>query len=201
MRQGAWNKSMKGEYDASITVEAAFVMPVVLLTVFALICLTLQLHDICRIQGVVDRTLHQAGISYKHQTDIASGEIDYEKIRDEGVILDLQGDPSIGEEKLLIYLSRELQKGLFLLRIAEIEADADRKKVCIKAEAKAPISLPWVSSLFARSSDTVIAGDYPVHDPAETLRLCEVILDTGSQVKGVDQLKSRLETFLKGGRK
>jgi hypothetical protein len=184
-------------WDASITVEAAFVMPVVLSTVFALIYLTLQLHDICRIQGILDKTLHQAGMSYKHRTELASDEINYAWIGDRGVFYDLFRDQSGEEEEVKRYLQQKFSKGLFLLKITKLEAEVKKTKLRVKIEAETIISLPWIASLFDGFSSTVIAGDYPVHNPAETIRICEIILDTGSQVKGVELLKSKLEGFLK----
>ncbi len=183
--------------NGSITVEAAFVMPVVLLAVFALIYLTLQLHDTCRIQGVLDKTLHLAGISYKHKAELASGKVNYIWIRDRGVFYGLLGDRSAEEGELTTYLQQELSRGLFLSRITGLETEAGRAKLRIRIEAETPISLPWVASFFAGFSTTVISGEYPVHNPAETIRLCEIVLDTGSQIKGVEQLKSKLENFLK----
>ncbi len=183
--------------NGSITVEAAFVMPVVLLAVFALIYLTLQLHDTCRIQGVLDKTLHQAGISYKHKAELASGKVNYAWIGGRGVFYGLLGDRSSEEGELTAYLQQELSEGLFLSRITGLETKVGRTKLRIRIEAETPISLPWIASFFTGFSTTVISGEYPVHNPAETIRLCEIVLDTGSQIKGVELLKSKLENFLK----
>ncbi len=191
------NRRKDSGWDASITVEAAFVMPVVLCTVFALIYLTLQLHDICRIQGIMDKTLHQAGMLYKHRTELASDEINYAWIGDRGVFYDLFGDLSGEKEGVKRYLQQELSKGLFLLRITKLEAEVKKTKLRVRIEAETLISLPWVAPLFDGLSSMVLTGEYPVHNPAETIRICEVILDTGLQVKGVELLKSKLEGFLK----
>jgi hypothetical protein len=51
----------------------------------------------------------------------------------------------------------------------------------------------------ASNSHSVISGEYPIHDPAETIRVCDVILDTASQIKGVDELKNKIEGFFHKG--
>ncbi len=182
---------------ASITVEAAFVMPIVILTIFALIYLSFYLHDLCRIQGIVDVTLHKAGLILKHESELATAEIDYEYIKDQGIFDLLQEDSKESEQELYEYLQQKLSKGLFLAKIADIEAKVERSKLTVSVRTNTEISIPWVRKLMASYSQTVISGDYPIHDPAETIRVCEVVLDTTSQVKGVDELKNKIEGFFR----
>jgi HD superfamily phosphohydrolase len=182
---------------ASITVEATFVMPIVILTVFALIYLSFYLHDTCRIQGLVDKTLHKAAISLKQEADLETGAIDYERIGERGVFTQLLGDRSDAEKELRKYLQQELSKGLFLSKITGIQATVYKTKLEISVEADNVIRIPWVKKFFTSFTHTKITAEYPIHDPAETIRICEVILDTASQVKGVDELKDKIEGFFK----
>ena len=178
---------------ASITVEAAFVMPIITLTVVALLYLSFYLHDLCRIQGVVDMSLHKAGLLLKHEAELATAEIDYEHIKDQGIFNLWKEDSK--EEELQAYLRMKLSKGLFLTKIADIESTLDNTKLSISVKTDTRISLPWVRERMASYSHSVISGEYPIHDPAETIRVCEVILDTASQIKGVDELKNKIEGF------
>ncbi len=184
---------------ASITVEAAFVMPIVILTVFALLYLSFYLHDLCRIQGAVDITLHKAGLIMKHESELETAEIDYEHIKDQEIFDLWQEDSKDEEQELEAYLQRELSKGLFLTKVADIEATVESTKLSISSRINTPISIPWVRELMASNSHKVISGEYPLHDPAETIRVCEVILDTASQIKGVDELKNKIEVFFRKG--
>ena len=179
---------------ASITVEAAFIMPIIVLTVVALIYLSFYLHDLCRIQGVVDMSLHKAGLLLKHESELATAEIDYEHIKDQGIFDPWQED-SKEEQELQAYLHMKLSKGLFLTKIADIEATVDDTKLTISVKTDTRISIPWVRERIASYSHMVISGEYPMHDPAETIRVCDVILDTASQIKGVDDLKNKIEGF------
>jgi hypothetical protein len=182
-------------YHASITVEAAFVMPIVILTVFTLLYLTFYLHDMCKVQGIVDETLHLAGLSMKYEDDPATVEIDYKDIIRRGVFDELLGDRSEAERKIEAYLQHRLAKGLFLSHITGIQAEVGRVKLEVSVESEGLISIPWVELFFKNYSHTVTSGEYPIHDPARTIRVCEVILDTASQVKGVDELKKKMEHF------
>jgi hypothetical protein len=186
---------------ASITVEAAFVMPIVILTVFALLYLSFYLHDFCRIQGAIDMTLHRAGLIMKHESELATAKIDYEHIKDQEIFDLWQEDSKEEEQELQVYLRRELSKGLFLTKVADIEVTVESSRLSISVRTNTSISIPWVRELMDSNSHSVISGEYPIHDPAETIRVCEVILDTASQIKGVDELKNKIEEFFRKGTK
>ncbi len=177
----------------SITVEAAFVMPIVIFTIIALILLSFYLHDTCRVQGIVDKTLNKAGMCVKHEADIASGDIFYEKMKDRGVFYLIFGTTEHEKEQIEEYLVKELSEGLFLSQIKAITVDAGKTKLTIAVDIDTNITLPFFTSLFMQNKYTKIKGEYPVHDPAETIRRTEVILDTGSSIKGVDKLKEKFE--------
>jgi hypothetical protein len=144
----------------------------------------------------VDKTLHKAAISLKQEADLETGAIDYESIGERGVFTQLLGNRSDAEKELRKYLQQELSKGLFLSKITGIQATVHKTKLEISVESDNVIRIPWVKKFFTSFTHTIIA-EYPIHDPAETIRICEVILDTASQVKGVDELKDKIEGFFK----
>lgn len=181
---------------ASITVEAAFVMPIVLLAIFTILYLTFYLHDMCRVQGIVDETLHRAGLSMKNDTDLTTVGVDYESIKDRGVYGLLPGDKIEVEQKLNSYLQLRLAKGLFLFSITDAHAKVEITKLTISVQTESRIKIPWTAQFFRKYSTRVISGEYPIHDPAQTIRICEVILDTAAKVKGVDELKDKIEKFI-----
>jgi hypothetical protein len=187
----------KKEYvTASITVEAAFILPLVIFTVLALIYLAFYLHDTCKIQNQVDYTLHQAGLSLKHETDILTGQIKYEEINNRGIYDFFTGNTASEETLLQTELEDQLSKGLLLMKITEITVAVEKFSLSINVKAVCQVALPIWKKLFSSMADIMIRGDYPIHDPAETIRRCEVILNTAEQIKGVDQIKEKIEKFL-----
>jgi len=183
------NKYFKG----SITVEAAFVMPIVIFTIFALIYLAFYLHDMCRIQGIVDMTLHKVGITVKHEANIVTGDISYEDISERGVFYLILGNTEEEENQIQQYLQQGLSKGLFLTKISSVYVDLGKFKLTAKVEAETKVSLPGVKYLFDPLFSRKVTGEYPVHNPVESIRRAEVILDTGSKIKGMEELKEKLE--------
>ncbi len=180
---------------AIITVEAALVMPIVIYTVFAIIYLAFYLYDICRLQGLVDETLNKAAYDMKYEVEPASFQLDYASIISHGIFDPSQAERQEYEQKLQNVLSQNLAKGLFLSRVKEIQAEVGAMRLEIAVHIRSRINIPWIKRLFEGYSKTMIAGEYPIHDPANTIRICEVILDTADKVKGVEDLKKRLERF------
>ena len=187
------NNSNNKYFKGSITVEAAFVMPIVIFTIFALIYLAFYLHDMCRIQGIVDMTLHKVGITVKHEANIVTGDISYEDISERGVFYLILGNTEEEENQIQQYLQQGLSKGLFLTKISSVYVDLGKFKLTAKVEAETKVSLPGVKYLFDPLFSRKITGEYPVHNPVESIRRAEVILDTGSKIKGMEELKEKLE--------
>lgn len=168
-------------------------MPIVVLTVFAILYLSFYLHDLSRIRGMVNGTLHKAGLILKHKAEMETGEIDYEYIRKQGIFDLQQKNRRESEQSIQEYLEQKLSKGLFIARVDNIKAVVESRRLTISVETKVHLSIPWIRKWMA--SSLVIHGEYPIHDPAETIRVCEVILDTASMIKGMDELKSKIEGF------
>lgn len=188
-------KHINGEKKGSITVEAAFVMPVVLFTVFALIYLTFYLHDYNRIQGIVNLVIHRACIAAGNDDDIESGQIFYEDINYGD---NLYGNLGPEERKITGLLEQELTGGLFISHISKMEVETGKLEIKINVIAETDIDLPLFKTAINKLHNIKVEGRYPVHNPAETIRICELILDTGSKIKGSDKLKSILEKLPKG---
>jgi hypothetical protein len=188
---------MKKKSKGSITVEAAFVMPIVAFTVFALIYLAFFLHDYNRIVSTVDLVAYKAGIAGKHEADIATGRTNYENINDRGVFYLLTGDARAEELQIIKLLEQELSKGLFICKISKTEVKAGKQEVNINVQAKAEINLPMFKDLLDRMFMIRLDSSYPIHNPAEAIRVWEVILDTGSKIKSVNKLKEAIEKYIK----
>ena len=186
----------KEKVQGSIAVEAAFVFPIVIFTIFALIYLAFYLHDRCRIQGEVDKVLHRAGISMKHEAEIETGEIYYEHIEDRGVFYLIVGNTEQKRKQITDYMQQELASGLFLYKISIVKSEVDNFKVTLSVEAERKIFLPYFTHSFDPFAEIKITDNCAIHNPAETIRCTEVILETGAEIKGVAQLKEKLEEFL-----
>ena len=176
----------------SITVEAAFAMPLVLYMIIALIYLTFWLYDQNLVHGTVDKALHKAEITLRNDADIESGTLSYKDINNRGIFYPLIKDDTIEEDKITDYLNRELAGRLFLSKVTEVEAEINNTRISIWTGVETKVKLPVFSHLFDPVSRTEITAEGRVHNPAEAVRAAEVILETGSKVKGAEELMDKL---------
>lgn len=181
----------------SITVEAAFVMPLVIMTIFALIYLTFYLHDVCRIQAILHKTLHKTGLVLKHDADIASGKVIYENINNRGILYLVLGDTEEAKADLEALLYQELSKGLLAMKLTEVKTEVGKFNLGASVKAEMKIKPFGLKSILNRYTAIYMTDKYPIHDPAESIRRTEVILDTGTSIKGVDELIKFFEKFIK----
>lgn len=188
---------MKKNESGIITVEAALIMPMIVFILFALMYLSFYLHDKCRVQGIVDQILHKAELTVKHEADYSTGEIYYENISNRGVFYLPFGNTTMDEDNIRRYLQMKLESGLFLVKVTDIQVDVGKFNITISVKANLPISLPGVTNIWNANPDMIVEGKSQIHNPAETIRLSEVILDTGAKIKGVEALKEKLENIMK----
>jgi hypothetical protein len=179
--------------QGSITVEAAFVMPIVIFMVFALIYLSFYLHDYCTIQGSLDLALHKTAITSKNEVKYITGEILHSSAEGGGTTYIVTGGSEEDTSQIIFNLMQHLTKSLFLYKVSSVVENTDFSGVSISIKAKDEVVLPYFQALFDRFSTIRIIESAPVHNPAETIRRTEVILDTGSEIKGIDQLFSFLQ--------
>ncbi len=184
-------KALKG----SITVEAAFVIPAIFCTIFTLIYLAFYLHDKSKMQSIIDEALYKAGLSIKYEADINCAEIKIEQLMEKSIFSVITGYGEEEEIEIKEYLEDKLSKRFFLLKVSSIEVIVRRTNISIEVGAKAENMLPLLNYLLQPITHLNINNSFSIHDPAETIRGVEVILETGDKIKGVHKLFE----FLKSG--
>ena len=155
----------KTEYvKGSLTVEAAYIMPFLLFIIVILISLSMNLHDKCLIQGMVDEVYHQSSIIGGQEEWINAVEVENA-------------------------LRRKLATGLFISEITSIDVQVNTTDISILVRVHTKVTPPIFHNLLQPLLNMEISTQGNFHRPAETIRAAEVILETGSEIKGMNQLK------------
>lgn len=176
--------------------EAALLMPLILFVIFSLVYLAFYLHDISRIQGIADDALNKASFSFKHDSDFITGETKYANINERGVFYFITGSTKPGQETLQKYLQNKLSGGLFITKITGTQTEVNHWKIYIRINTEISISIRGIMNFFNPIAHKTIEGSITVHNPAETIRMSDVILNTGQKIKGMDEIKKKLEKVL-----
>ena len=186
---------MSGKVYAKFTIEAVLVMPIVLFTIVFVIYLSFYLYDYCRIQAITDLLLHRAALNLKHEADIAEGDIFYDEIGRQGVFYQAFG---ISESKLNhmeSFLADKLSKGLLATEVTDINVSANMLKVSVCVEGKFLIPIKGVAEMLFKERTVKVEAERELHNPANTVRMSEVVLDLGSKIKDLSEIKENLESL------
>lgn len=187
---------MKKKVSASFTIEAVFIMPIVIFIIVTIIYITIYLHDYNRMYCVTDRILHKAILNIKHESDIETGKLNYEEIKKQGVFYQIFGISDEKEEDIENYLMEKLTEGLIATKIDEVDVKGSKLKMTIKVKGKFQIPIKGLSYIFSSKKNLLVEVSANNHNPADTIRISEVVLDTGSKIKGVNELIEKFEALI-----
>ncbi|HHX12015.1 MAG TPA: hypothetical protein GX731_04275 [Clostridiales bacterium] len=183
--------------NGSFTVEATIIIPLIFFLIFALFYLGFYLYDLNRIQAVIDKSLNKAGLTIKNEVNLINGNIYYDKIKDRPIFSLLSQNNLELEKNMRDYLNIELNPGLFIMDICHKEIEITSSKIKIVIVAKSRISQRGVMKYFDQMREQRYEGIYKIYNPADFIRKAEIVLDTGSGIKGLDELKENIAKMLR----
>lgn len=183
---------MNKKIKASFTVEASFVMSIVLFTIIFIIYLSFYLHDYSVMKGITDGVLYKSTLYLKHEADIGTGKVDYDKIC-KGIFSQVFGKVDAQECEIENHLSYLLSNRLLVTRISDVSVSKGILNISIRVEGTIHIPIKGVQRIFSGDRALVVEVKAPYHKPANSVRISEVILDTGSKIKGYNKLKETVE--------
>ena len=173
---------------------AVFIMPIVIFVIVSIIYITIYLHDYNRIILLQIVSIRQFNV--KHESDIETGKLYYDEIKRQGVFYQILGISDIKEKDIEEYLTKKLTEGLFATNITEVEVKGSRFKITITVKGKLKIPIKGLSHISALNRGLFIQVRGQVHNPADYIRISEVILDTGSKIKGIKELEEKIKALI-----
>lgn len=187
---------MKKKVYGSFTIEALLIMPLVLFTILSIMYLSFYLYDFCKIQGLTDLVLHKAILNLKHEADIETGEVFYQVIGNQGVFYQLSGISHSKKQDIESILSKKLSKGLLATRITDIEVSANLFQLVIRIKGEFQIPIKGLAQIISIDRSFKVEAKAALHNPADAVRISEIILDMGSRIKGLSELKEKISMIL-----
>lgn len=180
---------MRNRMKGSFTIEAALILPIVLLVIMTLIYFAFFLHDRNRMQVIADKALHKATMSVKHLSDVRTGEVDYQQLNERGVSYWVAGATEGEELQREKYLEEEYKKGFFCTEVTGVKVTIGRQRITVFAEGRIHIPISGLMKYFRFPKSMTITVEGSIHNPAELIRSCSVILETGQRIKNMDKLE------------
>lgn len=178
------NKELQGSY----TVEASLIMPIILIIIITLMYMAFYLHDISKINGVIDKTLIKSSFIIRHEATFLTGETNYEIINKRGVLFHLSNLEN-ETETLSSYVKNSLSTGLIISKIQDIDVNADHNEVYIKVKVKMKIPFAQAKKYITGSGKEIcIKKKAIVHNPTEFIRLFDGLARTATKIDGLDEV-------------
>lgn len=166
--------------SASMTVEAAFLVPIVIFVLFALLYLTFELHDRVRLESVMERALlkgnfrgiYEEGVSYKEE-----------------------------ENRIYEYLECELEEKFFVFQFKEAVCKVDSFVVEIKIVMEKRLSLNPVKRFLGEETQVILERKRILHKPEESVRIYEglrLFVEHGEDGEFVEKYAENNEAAFQG---
>jgi len=140
--------SMKKEKEwivsASITVEASYIVPMILIIIFTMMELIFYLHDITVIPAIMEKQIQNYTGCIVHPYQEEEYFYDYASINKYGIV-DLLSENKEQEMECQKHILQELSKSLMSLDIQNVEVSITNKKITVRATISGRMKFPLVS--------------------------------------------------------
>lgn len=144
---------------------------------------------------MADHVLHKAVLNLKHEADIETGKVFYDKLSSQSIFYRVSGntDKEIDIENLL---TEKLSKGLLVSKIKSIEVSVNFLKIEINIEGELKIPVKGIVRLISEDKGFIIKTGAALHNPADAVRISEIALDLGVKIKGSNELEETVRKLL-----
>lgn len=183
----------KEELEGSFTVEASFVMPVVVFIVLTLIFLGYSLYDQCRWEEKLQDGFLLANQWILHPSDFSTGKQDLDRINERGVFFRFFNGMERGKEAFEAYVLSAKEDAFITqaeLTAADIKLDGVHCEIMM--ERRIPDILIEFSSVVPQNREELIR----LHHPAEFIRGYAVLNEIVEGTKGLSELKEEIGNFI-----
>ncbi len=179
---------------ASYTVEAVFIMPIVTIVIVLLVEMGLYQRDLLTAEMIASRVTEEARAYRIHAVDPYSDRVIYDYLKPGNIVTEwLKKDRSGEEEYLRQYLDSLLEDSFWIATVdaCSVEFENNRANVTVSIHSDVISGPLSVANRNAMMSDTV-CYTADLSDIAEKNRIYGAVMETGKQVKGVDEIMTLL---------
>lgn len=187
---------MKKETErGSMTVETAFIFPIVFFVVLALCYFTFLMCERVKLQAVVNTLVQEQVVCVKDNT-VLGKERNYANVLERGVFYYLS---DLSEQKSAFdrQLQSQARNTLILGNVSKVESKVSHTKIEATVTINVNIGVSQVKEyLTGTPLQYQITANAIVHNPAEFARGYMAMGETLDGVKGVDTIQKKLKELL-----
>ncbi len=185
------------EIKGSFTIEAAYIMPIILFTVIALIYFILYLYNVT----LFESRMNEAALSLEEFTLQAGNpytkSIDYELLLKRDITYRFMGPEEGSKRYITEYVNKQNKEGYVFAHVENIQLSGSILEQTLSAELVMDISLPEIFKVFSsNTAKTGIAVSRSMIPREEKQRIYTVLKDTVMQIKGIKEILEKIESVI-----
>jgi hypothetical protein len=160
--------------EASITVEAAYIVPIIIGIIFAIMTISFYFYDISAVQSVLNQNVHRMEKVLIHPCD-ETPDFQYSAIN-EKFLYSTDNDYSEWEAKCKESIEKELNRSLMLLDTDNVKVKIGKKKITAEAEVFYIKNIPFVTDYISFLGTTrKMTAEEKVYNYADFVRLVDIV--------------------------
>ena len=188
---------MKRKWNASFTVEAAFIVPLVIGLLFLMMSAALYLRDVTVARAILTKAVSQGAAFLNYNVYPDNDYVFYERMLDEGFFSRLfRDDDSEAEQILSVYLQEQLSGAFLFAEPEEVVVRVDGGMLRMSCILNGANGLWGSGSLgigdFFHQKVEVSAS---CTDTTQWSRIVTTILRTGERIKGIRAVMEKIRKF------
>lgn len=187
----------KTKQQASYTVEAAFVIPIVFFVIFFFLSYTFYCYDRSKLQAEIDDIIRKASSYMAYEVDLYTDEIVSYKLAEKNLLFVLFGDRSAKEKNLRDYIKDRLESMYYITSVDSVAVSTTVATVRISGVAHMRIP---IMSIFNKGNDYTFDVEFSheesIFPREEKVRIMTAAMELGTKIKGVDSVLKRVREFI-----
>lgn len=187
--------NVKNQEEGSIVVEAAIIIPFIIMIIMNLMYMTLYLHD----EAVIQSELDQALLEYHSvliQPFDGQGSLNYEEVENKSLLYPYVLEGEQMRALVSIRLIRRLEGKLLLASIRDISIDHNLLSVVGEVKVKPKVSISSRVHFFPFEREYSVRTKIAIHTPANATRIITCTGDVIENIKGFDKVMNKISELL-----
>lgn len=172
------NTKVRGSY----TIEATFIVPIILYIIIGLIYLGFYLHDYGKIHGIIHEGQLRGKNLVGYEVDIDTGIQSYEKYLDRTIFYPLDNDFPEKEEDIKNYIYKRCEGKLLIAKVYDVGVRVGFSNVSISVKSKIKFPMRIVKEMLIGSENLIIESKEKNHNPVNFIRFFEIASKTGEKI-------------------
>lgn len=190
------NKIYKIRVKGNYTVEAALLFPLVIFVIIGIIYLGFYLHDLGKVQAIVDESQIRSKGLVRSEVNINTGILSYSNYLDRTIFYPIDNNLKAKENQIKNYIKTKSKKQLFISKISIINVELTPSKSNIRVNLDFTFPFSSIETLFIGSENMVIESTEKIHDPMSFIRGYDVASSAGKKIDVVNQVVSQLQELI-----